>query len=103
MVPSVYFLFPETAYRSLEEMDSIFRKTKGAAGWFNVVRIAHDEPHRYGKDGELLIAYDETEEHAERQASVVSGTDMARAAKMVAADKRPSSEDAEKGIKSEMD
>lgn len=53
-------------------MDSIFRKAKGAAGWFSVVKIAHDQPRRYGKSGELLIQYDETEEHAQRQASVVS-------------------------------
>ncbi|KAL8794110.1 MAG: hypothetical protein Q9195_003295 [Heterodermia aff. obscurata] len=74
------FNFMETAYRSLEEMDSIFRKAQGATGWFSVVKIAHDEPRRYGKNGELLIAYDETEEHAQRQASVVSasGVDMTR-------------------------
>lgn len=103
MVPSVYFFFPETAYRSLEEMDSIFRKTHGAAGWFNVVKVAHDEPHRYGKDGRILIAYDETEEHAQRQASVVSETDMSRAAKAAAANRPSLDDDAEKGIRKEME
>ena len=80
IIPVTYFFYPETAYRSLEEMDSIFRKAQGAKGWFSVVKIAHDEPRRYGKNGELLIAYDETEEHAQRQASVVSasGVDMSR-------------------------
>ena len=80
IIPVTYFFYPETAYRSLEEMDSIFHKAQGAAGWFSVVKIAHDEPRRYGKNGELLIAYDETEEHAQRQASVVSasGVDMSR-------------------------
>ncbi|KAI6093160.1 general substrate transporter [Hypoxylon rubiginosum] len=63
MVPAVYFFFPETAYRSLEEMDSIFHKVRGAKGYFSVVGIARDEPRRYGKNGELLIAYEETEEH----------------------------------------
>ncbi|KAI1391397.1 general substrate transporter [Hypoxylon trugodes] len=63
MVPSVYFFFPETAYRSLEEMDSIFHKVKGAKGWFTVVHTAQNEPRRYGKNGELLIAYEETDEH----------------------------------------
>ncbi|EXJ95770.1 hypothetical protein A1O1_00894 [Capronia coronata CBS 617.96] len=77
MVPVIYFFFPETAYRSLEEMDMIFRKTKSI---FSVVSIAKDEPRRYGKNGEFLIAYDETEEHhqrlstAERRASASSGT-----------------------------
>ncbi|KAI1370868.1 general substrate transporter [Hypoxylon crocopeplum] len=63
MVPSVYFFFPETAYRSLEEMDSIFHKVHGNKGYFTVVDIAEKEPRRYGKNGELLIAYEETEEH----------------------------------------
>jgi hypothetical protein len=63
MVPSVYFFYPETAYRSLEEMDAIFHKCHGAMGYLDVVRVAKEEPQRYGKKGELLIAYDETEEH----------------------------------------
>ncbi|KAI1462393.1 general substrate transporter [Annulohypoxylon moriforme] len=63
IVPTVYFFFPETAYRSLEEMDSIFHKVKGGKGYFTVVHIAEKEPRRYGKNGELLIAYEETEEH----------------------------------------
>lgn len=70
IIPVVYFFYPETAYRSLEEMDSIFRKTNG---YFTVVRIARDEPRRYGKKGELLINYEETEEH-QRRASAWSGT-----------------------------
>lgn len=67
--PVVWFFYPETAYRSLEEMDSIFRKCHS---FFTVVKIAKNEPQRYGKNGELLIRYEETEEHRERQASVVS-------------------------------
>ena len=35
------------------------------------MKIARDEPRRYGKKGELLINYEETEEHA-RRASVFS-------------------------------
>ncbi len=66
--PVVYFFYPETAYRSLEEMDSIFRKCRS---YFTLVQIARDEPRRYGKNGELLINYEETEEHA-RRASVLS-------------------------------
>lgn len=63
----MYFFYPETAYRSLEEIDSIFRKTKG---WFNVVSTARHEPRRYGKHGELLIDYVETDEHVTRTNSV---------------------------------
>lgn len=60
IVPVVYFFYPETAYRSLEEMDSIFHKTKSI---WSVVRVANEEPRRYGKNGELLINYAETDEH----------------------------------------
>ncbi|KAL2045291.1 hypothetical protein N7G274_002374 [Stereocaulon virgatum] len=70
IIPAVYFFYPETAYRSLEEMDSIFHKTNN---YFSVVKIARDEPRRYGKKGELLINYEETEEH-QRRASAWSGT-----------------------------
>ncbi|KAI0525479.1 general substrate transporter [Xylaria bambusicola] len=63
MVPSVYFFYPETAYRSLEEMDTIFHKVDGVKGYLDVVRVAREEPRRYGKNGELLIAYDQTDEH----------------------------------------
>jgi len=41
-------------------MDTIFRKT---TSWLGVVKTAADEPRRYGKHGELLIAFEETEEH----------------------------------------
>lgn len=100
-----YFFYPETAYRSLEEMDSIFRKAKGAKGWFSVVKIAHDEPRRYGKKGELLIAYEETEEHAQRQAGVVSanGIDKSRAHTIENMDHANPDYKAEKGYSKEME
>jgi hypothetical protein len=72
IVPSVYFFFPETAGRSLEEMDEIFHKTTTP---FDVVKVAHDMPRRYGKRGELLINYADTEEarDTERRRSSVTG------------------------------
>lgn len=69
MVPSVYFFYPETAYRSLEEMDSIFHKVSGPKAYFDVVSVARELPRRYGKNGELLINYGETEEHKARVAA----------------------------------
>jgi hypothetical protein len=65
MAPCVYLFYPETAYRSLEEMDAIFHRVGGDGwrGWFTVVQAARDEPRRYGKHGELLIDYLDTEEH----------------------------------------
>ncbi|KAG0652588.1 Sugar transporter STL1 [Hyphodiscus hymeniophilus] len=69
IIPVVYFFYPETAYRSLEEIDTIFRKT---TGWFSVVSTARNEPLRYGKHGELLIDYEQTPEHMMRTRSATS-------------------------------
>ncbi|KAK0629572.1 general substrate transporter [Bombardia bombarda] len=66
MVPCVYFCYPETAYRSLEEMDVIFQKVQGWKGVFTVVHQAKTEPRWFGKDGEALIDYEQTEEHLRR-------------------------------------
>lgn len=65
--PVVWFFFPETRQRSLEEMDSIFAKS----GWWSVVSIAQKEPNRFDRNGNLLIAYGDTGEH-ERRNSVAS-------------------------------
>lgn len=51
IVPVVYFLYPETALRSLEEIDVIFMKSKS---FFDVVGVAKREPRRFGKTGEAL-------------------------------------------------
>jgi len=50
-------------------MDSIFVKCKSV---FTVVRIAKEEPRRYGKKGEVLISYDETDMSHRRQSSVTA-------------------------------
>lgn len=78
MVPSVYFFFPETAYRSLEEMDEIFHKTTSVFGEHGCVSIAKNMPHRYDKKGNLLISYDETDEgqlFAERRRSSIAAAE----------------------------
>ncbi|PWY80725.1 MFS monosaccharide transporter [Aspergillus heteromorphus CBS 117.55] len=67
--PVVLFFYPETARRSLEEMDRIFRKTKNV---FSLVKVANEEPHMYGKKGELLFMLDDVEDDAVRRASVLS-------------------------------
>jgi hypothetical protein len=69
IVPVVYFFFPETTMRSLEEMDRIFRKTSNV---FDVVHVARSEPHMYGPNGELLRTLDDVEDDAVRRASVIS-------------------------------
>lgn len=50
---STYFIFPETAGRSLEEMSVIFEK---ASVWnpYDVVRIEKRTPRRYDLQGNLL-------------------------------------------------
>ncbi|PLB50340.1 sugar transport protein [Aspergillus steynii IBT 23096] len=69
--PVVYFFYPETTRRSLEEMDRIFRKTKSV---FSLVKTARDEPHMYGKKGELLHTLADVEDDAVRRASVLNHT-----------------------------
>lgn len=50
----MYFFFPETRYRSLEEMDAIFKKSTNV---FNAVSFSIKEPHRYDKHGQLKPEY----------------------------------------------
>ena len=75
MIPVVYFFYPETAYRSLEEMDSVFRKCNS---YFTVVKIARDEPRRYDKHGKPLVNYEETEEHQRRASAWSNPAEKAR-------------------------
>lgn len=69
IVPVVYFFFPETTGRSLEEMDRIFHKSRNV---FDVVHLARTEPRMYGDNGEMLRTLDDVEDEAVRRASVLS-------------------------------
>lgn len=75
IIPCVYFFYPETAGRSLEELDEIFHDVSGFKGAFDVVHVAKTKPRRYGKNGELLINYEDTPEAqaAARRRSTVTG------------------------------
>lgn len=64
MFPSVYFFFPETRLRSLEEMDEIFKKSSNI---FNVVDYSLKEPHRYDKHGQLKMEFMDEILHHETQ------------------------------------
>lgn len=68
-MPVVYFFFPETTNRSLEEMDRLFHKSHSI---FDIVSLARDEPHMYGPNGELLRTLDDVEDEAVRRVSVLS-------------------------------
>jgi len=72
IVPSVYFFYPETAYRSLEEMDEIFQKSNG---YFDVVQVAKPKntPNRYDKYGNLLHSYLDTEVHRRHSSVAANG------------------------------
>ena len=67
----MFFFFPETAYRSLEEMDSIFIKCKSI---FTVVKIAKEEPYRYDKNGQAIIDYHETDMARRRSSATAAST-----------------------------
>ncbi|KAH4178021.1 hypothetical protein HBI26_080170 [Parastagonospora nodorum] len=60
IVPLVYFFYPETAFRSLEEVDVIFVLADEAPGnpWLNAVRISLDEPLWFGKKGGDRLSFD---------------------------------------------
>jgi hypothetical protein len=53
-------------------MDDIFRAVHGLKGAFAVVKVAHEMPRRYGKKGELLINYEETDAAVRRRSSVAA-------------------------------
>jgi hypothetical protein len=61
IVPSIYFFYPETGSRSLEEIDMIFESaTTQGSPWFSAVKIAKQEPKWYDAGGEKTEAYSST-------------------------------------------
>ncbi|KAJ4326259.1 hypothetical protein N0V94_000206 [Neodidymelliopsis sp. IMI 364377] len=59
IIPLVYFFYPETAFRSLEEVDVIFALADEEPGnpWLNVVKISKNEPLWFGKRGEKRMEF----------------------------------------------
>lgn len=55
----MYFFYPETAFRSLEEVDVIFALADEEPGnpWLNVVKISQNEPLWFGKRGEKRMEF----------------------------------------------
>ncbi|GAB7353134.1 hypothetical protein MBLNU459_g3671t1 [Dothideomycetes sp. NU459] len=79
IVPAIYFFYPETGCRSLEEVDVLFHHaSQSAKPWTSVVGVAKQEPLWYGKDGETPFMYDQSEWHqhfaAQMQRSSGDGT-----------------------------
>ena len=58
IVPIIYFFYPETGSRSLEEVDVLFKSAgeKGNA-WLTVVKVAKEEPRWFDKNGEPTDSY----------------------------------------------
>ncbi|KAK7743927.1 hypothetical protein SLS53_003949 [Cytospora paraplurivora] len=54
-------------------MDEIFQEAHGLKGALDVVKISIHKPRRYGKKGELLINYDETEYHMRHSTMASNG------------------------------
>lgn len=53
IVPTIYYLYPETGSRSLEEVDQIFEMATAEGNpWFSVVKVAKREPRWFDSEGE---------------------------------------------------
>jgi hypothetical protein len=64
IVPIVFYLYPETGFRSLEEIDVIFNHASTQPRpWLNVRKIAANEPLWYGKSGTDSFLYEESDWH----------------------------------------
>ncbi|KAF2439462.1 hypothetical protein P171DRAFT_501606 [Karstenula rhodostoma CBS 690.94] len=65
IIPLVYFFYPETAYRSLEEVDVLFHlANEGPSNpWLAVVKISLSEPLWFGKKGDAPFAYEQSDWH----------------------------------------
>jgi hypothetical protein len=75
IVPSIYFFYPETGSRSLEEIDLIFESaTTEGNPWFSAVRIAKQEPRWFDVGGEKTEAYSSTGNSTEPYSELVRPT-----------------------------
>ena len=58
IVPTIYFFYPETGGRSLEEVDIVFKAAHDKGNpWFSVVRAAKEEPKWFDKNGDPTDSY----------------------------------------------
>lgn len=52
-IPIIYFFYPETGSRSLEEIDTLFQNaTVAGKPWTSIVALSKTEPRWYDKDGQ---------------------------------------------------
>lgn len=73
-IPLVWLLYPETAYRTLEEVDVFFHAAGTEANpWRAVVRISQETPLWYGRDGNIDFDYEASEWHHRQLAKKKGG------------------------------
>lgn len=80
IIPCVYFLFPETAFRTLEEVDVFFyAASKEKSPYFAVLKKSHEAPLWYGRDGQADFDYEHSDWHqramAQRSSDEASSSD----------------------------
>ncbi|KAH7115921.1 hypothetical protein B0J11DRAFT_113492 [Dendryphion nanum] len=79
IVPLIYFFYPETAYRSLEEVDVLFHLAAQTPNpWLSVVRIAKETPLWFGRKGENPFIYEKSEWHRNHLDFQSSGSTLAQ-------------------------
>ena len=66
-IPGILFCNTLSFPKHILTTTRIFNKTTSI---FNCVSIAKHEPYRYDKEGNVLIDYADTDEHARRKSSV---------------------------------
>ncbi|KAI6824878.1 sugar porter family MFS transporter [Hortaea werneckii] len=80
IVPTIYFFYPETGYRSLEEVDLLFSEaSKSKVPWLAVVSEARKEPMWFDENGEYTSSYMTSEEERLSQEKHKHGSEMSDA------------------------
>ncbi|QIX00627.1 hypothetical protein AMS68_006144 [Peltaster fructicola] len=71
IIPVIYFFYPETGYRCLEEIDVIFHTASLSPNpWLNVRKIAAKQPLWYGRAGDEPFSYEQSDWHQQHLGDV---------------------------------
>jgi len=74
-IPLVWLYYPETAYRTLEEVDVFFHAADTESNpWRAVVYISQETPLWYGRDGQIDFDYEASEWHQRAQKKLDSSS-----------------------------
>ncbi len=62
IIPTIYYFYPETGGRSLEEVDIVFKAANDKGNpWFSVDKAAQEEPKWFDKNGDPTDSYGSSE------------------------------------------